>query len=262
MKLPSSWLAWCAYSLSASVHGLFLVSPPEFDLVKTPPPPPSLVQFTVTEPKPEPELPAEPEPTVEAEPIVPKPQPQKPEPEPEPEPAVESAPESEPVSEAPTSPPELTGTTLTGADVGSWSAEAGSGRARSGALIAGVTNGRAQQPAPSIKPAPPAPKTPTIAVEALKDLLKRPTPPNLGDALKRNYPLSARSQGQSGEAKVRARVDADGRIRVTRLVQESSSGFGRACENTLTQSRWSPPINRKGVPVATWINYRCSFVVD
>jgi len=154
--------------------------------------------------------------------------------------------------------PELTGTTLVAEGPGSFSMEAGSGASRSGPVVAGRS-----APAPqriTARPAPAPPQGPRI--EALKDLLKRPVPPELGDSLRRNYPSTARSQGRSGEAKIRARVDADGRIRVTQLVSESASGFGASCEKTLKQSRWSAPVHHSGQPVATWISYRCSFKVD
>jgi TonB family protein len=100
------------------------------------------------------------------------------------------------------------------------------------------------------------------AIEPLKNLLKRPSPPQLGDALRRNYPPAARAQGKSGEAKVRAKVEADGSISEVRIMSESSGGFGESCKKTLQQSRWSAPVSKKGTPVATWISYRCSFLVD
>jgi TonB family protein len=251
-----TWLALGAYSISASAHAWFLVAPPQLTVPKRTPPPPSAVQFVVAASKPEP--PPEPE--------APQPPPPLPKPEPPPlKPATEPPPEAEPVP-AETSPqepaaatPELTGTTLLAEGQGPLGMEAGSGASRSGPVVAGLSRRAPERvtarPAPAPQPAGPR-------VEPLKDLLKRPVPPDLGDSLRRNYPSLARAQGKSGEAKIRARVDADGRIRVTQLVSESASGFGSSCEKTLKQSRWSAPLHHSGQAVATWISYRCSFKVD
>ena len=39
-------------------------------------------------------------------------------------------------------------------------------------------------------------------------------------------------------------------------------GFGAACEQTLRGSRWSPPYDREGRAVSTFINYTCRFNVE
>jgi TonB family protein len=96
----------------------------------------------------------------------------------------------------------------------------------------------------------------------LAELSKKPAPPPLAEALERNYPPEARSQGKSGEAKVRARIDPGGRVAIARVTSETSDGFGHACQKTLLDSTWTPPLDRDGKPVATWVTYRCKFRVD
>jgi TonB family protein len=110
--------------------------------------------------------------------------------------------------------------------------------------------------------APPRTAPPELTVKPLSELSRKPVPPSLEAALKRNYPLTARAQGKSGEAKVRARVDADGRVGFVKVTLESGSGFGDACRRTLLSSEWSPPLDERGRPVATWITYRCKFRID
>jgi len=178
------------------------------------------------------------------------------EPPPTPDAAPEPAPPAPEVSAS--TAPELTGTTLLAEGEGPLGMQAGSGASRTGPVVAGVSHPTPARVAVRAAPAPP----PGPRVEPLKDLLKRPVPPDLGDSLRRNYPSLARAQGKSGEAKIRARVDADGHIRITQLVSESAPGFGASCEKTLKQSRWSAPVHHSGQAVATWISYRCSFKVD
>lgn len=225
----------------------------------------TMVQFTVAEPEPEPIV--EPEPEPEPEPVV------EPEPEPvavaEPEPALE--PEPAPVeteepapAEAPAEPPaELTGTTLAADEGAAWDAPAGSGRERRGAIRPGVSRPvpestkPAARPKPAVKKAPPAPP-----VLPLAQLSQRPVPPSLGGALQRNYPNQARRQGQSGEAKVRARIEATGKINLAKVAFESAAGFGSACKKTLLGSKWTAPRDKNGRAVATWVSYRCKFRID
>ena len=76
------------------------------------------------------------------------------------------------------------------------------------------------------------------------------------------YPAEARSKGLTGKAVVRARVMPDGGVRELALVSESAPGFGQACQNTLRDSRWSPPLDRQAHPVSTFINYTCRFNVQ
>ena len=45
------------------------------------------------------------------------------------------------------------------------------------------------------------------------------------------------------------------------VVSETAAGFGRACRDTLTGSRWTPPLDRDGHAVTTVIHYTCRFEV-
>ncbi|HVZ75503.1 MAG TPA: energy transducer TonB [Polyangia bacterium] len=96
----------------------------------------------------------------------------------------------------------------------------------------------------------------------LGDLSKPPTAPDLAGALEAAYPADARAKGVAGKAVVRARVMPDGQLRELALVSESASGFGRACERTLRGSSWTPPLDKGGQPVSTFINYTCRFNVE
>ncbi len=125
---------------------------------------------------------------------------------------------------------------------------------------------RPRSPAPVNLPTPtrpaPAPVARDPQLVAVGDLSSRPTPPPLGPVLERNYPADARRRGQSGTAKVRARIDPDGVVRRVTLVEESATGFGGACSRTLTGSRWAAPKDKAGRSVATEIRYTCRFVVE
>jgi len=103
-----------------------------------------------------------------------------------------------------------------------------------------------------------APGPPTVAAG---DLSRPPTPPPLDDALARNYPRQAREAGRSGRAVLRARIQPDGTAVVLRVVSASAAEFGEACRRTLDGTRWAPPIDRAGRPVATEVSYTCSFEV-
>lgn len=111
------------------------------------------------------------------------------------------------------------------------------------------------------KPEPAAKPVPKPATVEARDLARRPEPPPLAGALAQHYPAEARRRGVGGQAAVRARVDADGRVRVAQVSSESEPGFGAACQRTLLGSKWSPPLDREGRPVATWIRYTCRFRV-
>jgi TonB family protein len=199
-------------------------------------------------------------PAPKAPPEVAEPEPAKPTaraPRPQPKPEASPPPASQPPS-AP-APPVTDGVTLAGDGTGyAFSMPLGSG----GSLE--PTRPRALAPANL-----PAPSVPNLAktgneprVVAVTDLSSRPAPPSLGPALERNYPPDARRRGQSGTAKVRARIDPDGVVRRVSLVQESAAGFGAACSRTLTGSRWAAPKDKAGRSVATEIRYTCRFVVE
>lgn len=204
--------------------------------------------------------------------VVSKPEPPKPleapEP-PKPEPPQPRVAPPKPVAKAEAPPPaaappppmaQTDGVTLAGEGTGSsFSMPLGNGGA-----LEPTARPRALAPVNVPAPTPPAPtrvvtEPPVVAVS---DLSSRPSPPSLADALQRNYPPSARQAGQSGSAKVRARIDPDGVVRRVSLLEESGPGFGTACSRTLSGSRWAAPKDKAGRSVATEIRYTCRFVVQ
>lgn len=256
------WIGRGAVVLSLVIHGVILSQTAGAQSLVTPkkeaPAPVHFSVAPVVEPAPQTEPEPEPEPQVViAEPLAPKiPEPPVEEP---PPPSEEPAADPAPVDELPAG--EVSGTTLVAEGTGDFSAPTGSGEARRGAF-----RSKSSPPKRVVRvikrPAQPAAPKEVQDVVPIKDLKKRPSPPFLGDALKRNYPLQAKQQGRSGEAKIRAKVDKNGRITVATIAMESSSGFGQACRKTLLDSHWSAPLNKEGKEVATWISYRCKFRID
>jgi TonB family protein len=98
-------------------------------------------------------------------------------------------------------------------------------------------------------------------VVALASLSRPPEPPDLNAALERHYPDAARKQGTPGQAVLKARITPEGQVRDMVVVSQSAPGFGDACRATLRESTWSPPLDRDGQPVATFISYTCRFEV-
>lgn len=240
-----------ALGASALLHGVAYAS-----LAAAPPratgsPTPSEVAFEVA-PLPPPEPARTPEPPAPSPVERVQPAPRSPAPRPEPAPR-EATPERAPAAV------DLSGVTLTN-DSGEagWSSAVGDGRAMKG------PQGPVRAPGPVVAVAsarePPRSEAPSLVAAA--DLSERPRPPALDGVLRQNYPDEARSRGVSGTASVRARIGPDGRVQQTRVVSESFSGFGQACKRTLAGSRWSPPKDRQGHPVATEIAYTCRFIVD
>lgn len=113
----------------------------------------------------------------------------------------------------------------------------------------------------SAPPPPPAPAPSGPRLVAVGDLSRRPRPPSFDSALERNYPLEARRAGVSGQAILRLRILADGRVGRVEPISESFQGFARACEATVRSAPWGPPIDREGAAVATEITYTCVFEV-
>lgn len=262
--MNQKWIGRGTFAISVALHGYLLYAAPRSVRAPERELPPALMELSALSPEPE-----EP-PSVEPEPeSVPEPEPE-PEvtPEPklsEPEPTSEPAPTSElePASDPEPAPPELTGNTLVAEGEGDFSAEIGSGRSREGAIRAGVSRPVLRKPAKTPKPsvAPQKAPEPPPAIP-LASLSKKPTPPDLGGALKQNYPPDARRQGRAGEAKVQARVEPSGSIGFAKVSFESEDGFGAACRKTLLASKWTAPLDRAGKPVATWVSYRCKFRID
>jgi TonB family protein len=207
----------------------------------------------------------EPAPSAKVEPPKPPPKVEPPEPPPgarserkkaapkEPNPVQQPA-----VLDVPPKPaPELlTGTTLLSDQGVAFRAPTGNGADRVRAIGSGTTQ--------KIVATVPAPKPKLVEPEAvpLAALSEKPRPPPLDRVLERHYPPRARSLGQDGEAKVRARVEASGRVRVANVTFESGRGFGSACRAALLESRWTPPLDGQGKPAATWVSYRCKFRVE
>lgn len=263
--MRQSSLAAVAWSLSVGLHmWLFTRAPgqliPEAQARQKP------AEFVM--------LPAEPEPAAEPD-LAPEPEPQEPEPEVQPTPptlqtvptpvaATDPPPLPDVVEDEPqeSSPAELTGSTLTADLDAAWSAPSGSGRARRGIFRPGVSRPVATPGSSFKKQLAPASKPAALHVVPLSRLSQKPVPPALGAALQKNYPAEARRQGQSGEAKVRARIEANGQVEVATIETETSPGFGRACQKTLEESQWTAPLDQNGRAAATWINYRCKFRID
>jgi len=190
-------------------------------------------------------------------------------PEPEPKPiahkiAVRAAAPPTPTLAPPPPPPQaetpadFSGTTLTNDGPGDgWASAVGNGETmhgpigRPGAKVAARSQDGTTAPSRA-KAAP---------VVALASLSRPPEPPDLNAALERHYPDAARKQGTPGQAVLKARITAEGQVRDMVVVSQSAAGFGDACRATLRESTWSPPLDRDGQPVATFISYTCRFEV-
>jgi protein TonB len=155
-------------------------------------------------------------------------------------------------------PADFSGTTLTNDGPGAgWASATGNGAAmngpvgRPGAHVTGRhVDGASNQP-----------RNTEPGLVAVADLSRKPEAPALQDLLERNYPAEARQTGQPGKAVIRARIMPDGSVRDMAVLSESGPLFGRACRDTLSGSRWTPPLDRSGNAVATIINYTCRFEV-
>ena len=158
------------------------------------------------------------------------------------------------------SPADFTGVTMTADGPGAgWSSATGNGQAMKGAIGrpgAHVTNRHVEGDPSSLSrhAGPP--------IVAAGDLSSPPRAPELADALANAYPPAARAKGVEGKAVVRARIMPDGQVRELALLSETGYGFGAACRETLRTSRWSPPLDRAGQPVSTFISYTCRFDVQ
>ena len=199
--------------------------------------------------KPPPAPPPDPHPPLVKPPLAPRIPPARTPAAPAPTPTPTPPPEAPPT-------PALSGKTLLGEGEAGWAAPAGNGAERDGPIHA-----RAPGTAPAPAPAG-ATLAPAASTEPLAQLSRKPVPPALASALERNYPAGARRQGKSGEAKVRALIDALGRVASVTVHFESAPEFGAACKQTLLQSQWTPPVGRLGKPTATFITYRCKFRID
>jgi len=263
--------AFGAVSLGAHVVGaiaLFLLpltgwldDPPQaiaIELVEPPRP--------VPEPTPEPE--PEPEEPAAAEPIV------EPEPEPEPvrrRPRAAPPPAETPPEEAP--PPaeetiaDFSGMTLTNDNGAGWQSATGNGGAMEGPIgrPGAEVTGRNRRGVRGGTPGGTGSGEGEDLLVPPADLSRRPAPPasRLRDLLRRNYPREAQNQGIDGDARVRVRVEADGRVRTLAVLSEDHAGFGAACRRTIREGgRWGAPQDRRGNAVATITTFRCTFTLD
>jgi TonB family protein len=158
------------------------------------------------------------------------------------------------------SPADFTGTTLTndGPGEGGWSSATGNGEKMNGPV--GRPGAHVTHRSVDGDPAGTASKGPRTL--NLSDLSQAPRAPELADKLAAAYPADARAKGLTGKAVVKARVMPDGHVRQLAIVSESAPGFGAACEATLRDSEWSPPLDKDGQPVSTFISYTCRFNVE
>ena len=222
---------------------------------------------------PEPEPLPEPEPEPEAEPEpepLPEPDPIRPPPEPRPTPTAPPPEEPPPPDEPPPPPAEeaiadFTGETMTNDSGESWQRATGSGAPMEGPIGqpgAQVTGRRRRGTAGGAPGGTGEEEGPRVVAAA--DLSRQAGPPSsrLVELLRRNYPSRARDLGIEGTALVRVLVTAEGRVRPQAIVAEDYEGFGDACRQTLRQGpRWEPPLDRRGEPVATRLNFRCTFTI-
>jgi hypothetical protein len=149
-------------------------------------------------------------------------------------------------------PADFSGVTLTNEGAG-WSSPVGDGRPMTGPITT---------PGPTPRERGHGHEVPAgDRVVALGDLSRPPLAPNLDAQLAANYPRDARLAGTAGSAVIRARILVDGRVGATRVVSESATGFGVACQHTLAGSRWQPPLDAHQQAVATDLAYTCTFAV-
>ncbi len=211
--------------------------------------PPAMVEMTVSPPKAPP--PEAPRPAVEPKARVAMARPAATTPKAAPTPIAAPPPASE-------SPADFTGQTLTNEGPGAgWTSATGNGLSMNGPVGrpgARVTHRVVEGEQGGAGHGPP--------VVGPSDLSRMPTAPDLADELAAGYPAGARAKGVPGKAIVRARILPDGRVGELALVSESGGGFGAACQQTLAGSLWSPPLDRDGQPVSTFISYTCRFNVE
>lgn len=159
---------------------------------------------------------------------------------------------------------DLTGVTLTGSGDSGWASAVGDGRGMAGPLGPVRRPGARRKGAGATRRPSGASRgrrRPRRGPVPVANLSKPPRAPNLDGVLERHYPKQARLAGIGGQAVVRARIGADGRVCQVSVLSESHPGFGAACQSTLGGSRWSSPLDRNGRLVSTEITYTCSFRV-
>jgi TonB family protein len=174
-------------------------------------------------------------------------------------PAAPPPPEAAPPPPAAESPADFTGQTLTNDGPGEgWASATGNGEKMNGPV--GRPGAKVTRRVVDGDPSGTGNGPRTVS---LADLSSPPKPPpELADKLASFYPSDARARGISGKAVIKARISPEGRVRDMAVISESAPGFGAACEATLRDSEWSPPMDRDGRAVSTFISYTCRFDVE
>lgn len=246
MLTGRAWFAW-ALPGSAALH-LILVAELPNETRSAPPRTPSVIEVVVpnVEPAPPPRPTAEPAaPTPVAAPV-----PQQPATAPRGK-QLASAPPSVVPSERATNeeaPMDFTSTVLSNEGPG---------------IAIGGPGGAKRAAVPPVGPTtrPPGSDSTRAPIVPAGLLSRPPRAPGLDLALERNYPPEARRSGIAGRAVLRVTILPDGRVGEVARIEESWRGFGEACEKTVRNASWEPPIDREGHPVATEITYTCRFEV-
>ena len=267
---PSTISLWSSLGIAVVAHALIFALMPSFaslrasmrldpvDLEIISPPPLATPPPEPTPPAPDPVAPPEPTPVVPPPRRVRAPRPET-APEPPPTPTPQTPQPPAPLQETPV---RMDGINLTGTGTGSgFAIDLGSGEDRQGPLSPpGTPTGRRVQGSPQGVPGGTGQGTGPRVVP-LADLSRRPSVPDLADRVHEEYPERARREGVLGRATVHARVDPDGRVRLIRgsTATRGGYGFAEACERVVRASRWSPPLDRDGQPVAVWITYNCGW---
>ncbi len=262
--------AFGAVSLGAHVLaalGLFLLPltgwldhTPDAIAIELVEPPPRAIPEPEPEPEPEEAAPEPaPPPEPEPEPVVRRPRPRAAPPPTEEPPAEEPPPAEEAIAD-------FSGMTLTNEQGAGWQSATGSGAAIEGPIgrPGAVVTGRNRHGARGGTPGGAGSGDGEDLLVRASDLSRRPEPPasRLRDLLRRNYPRDAQNEGIDGDARVRVRVEADGRVRTLAVLSEDHAGFGAACRRTIREGgRWGAPLDRHGNAVPTIMTFRCTFTL-
>jgi outer membrane biosynthesis protein TonB len=240
---PSSWLA--SVFMHAGAFTWLVVGASSVPVIS----PPQTMEMTIAPSEPAPAAAAAPAPAPEAPPKPVAERPLGPAP-----PRRDTPREVTPAS--PTAPDEpaldLTGTTLT-SERGSFVSRVGDGAPMDGPIGAGG-GGRAPAHGAAVP-------TIGVALTPKEDLSRLPAPPDLADRLLAMYPPRAKALGDAGRASLSLVVLADGGVASIDVRSASSPDFAQACKDTVTGSRWAPPLDRNGRAVATRVGYTCRFDV-
>ncbi|QQR89232.1 MAG: energy transducer TonB [Myxococcales bacterium] len=100
-------------------------------------------------------------------------------------------------------------------------------------------------------------------IVSVSNLARKPAPPSdIQNTLERNYPKQAQRLGIEGTARLKLRINPDGRPSNFKVLSQTGShGFAEACSKTLSEGRWQPPLDKNGKAVATEISFTCVFEI-